>query len=129
MLNIPITAAPPIVPTGTILGRVRGPLAKLGAFKDTMLIAPACHDTASAIAGISTSLDSTAYICCGTWSLVGTVIPSPLQSREALNTRYTNQGAATGGFCFHTNVNGMWLLGKQCIEAGPAQTAMSPFPN
>ncbi len=120
LLNIPITAAPPIVPTGTILGRVRGPLAELGAFKDTMLIAPACHDTASAIAGISTSLESAAYICCGTWSLVGTVIPSPITKPEVMNTRYTNQGAAAGGFCFHTNVNGMWLI-KQCIDSWAAQ--------
>jgi rhamnulokinase len=28
---------------------------------------------------------------------------------------FTNQGAAGGGFCFHTNVNGMWIL-KQCLE-------------
>jgi rhamnulokinase len=28
---------------------------------------------------------------------------------------FTNQGAAGGGFCFHSNVNGMWIL-KQCLE-------------
>jgi rhamnulokinase len=32
-----------------------------------------------------------------------------------LTARFTNQGAAAGGFCFHTNVNGMWLL-KQCMD-------------
>ncbi len=34
--------------------------------------------------------------------------------------RYTNQGAASGGFCFHTNVNGMWLV-KQCMDSWAAQ--------
>ena len=34
--------------------------------------------------------------------------------------RYTNQGAAAGGFCFHTNVNGMWTL-KQCMDGWAAQ--------
>jgi rhamnulokinase len=116
LLGIPIEAAPPIVPAGTILGRVQGPLASLDAFRDTNLIAPACHDTASAIAGISASLHSTAYICSGTWSLVGTLTATPFTSPEALNARFTNQGAAAGGFCFHTNVNGMWLL-KQCMES------------
>jgi rhamnulokinase len=115
LLGIPYDAAPPIVPAGTILGRLKGPLAALPAFRETLLIAPACHDTASAIAGISTSLRSTAYICSGTWSLVGTLVPAPITGQEALKARYTNQGAAGGGFCFHTNVNGMWTL-KQCMD-------------
>ena len=76
-LEIPIEAAPQIVPAGTIVGRLQGPLAAFNAFRETQLIAPACHDTASAIAGIPVSLDSAAYICCGTWSLVGTLIQNP----------------------------------------------------
>jgi rhamnulokinase len=80
------------------------------------LIAPACHDTASAIAGIPSSLDSTLYICSGTWSLVGTVLSASETSAEAFQARYTNLGAAGGGVCFHSLVNGMWLL-KQCMEA------------
>ena len=116
LFGIPIGAAPPIVPAGTIVGRLQGPLAALPAFRDTQLIAPACHDTASAIAGIPASLDSAAYISCGTWSLVGTRIAEPITSPEALQARYTNQGAAAGGFCFHTNVNGMWLI-QQCMKA------------
>ena len=120
LLGIPLNAAPPIVPAGAILGPPQGPLANLDAFRETKLIAPACHDTASAIAGICSSLDSTAYICSGTWSLVGTVIPKPITTPEAMAARYTNQGAASGGFCFHTNVNGMWLV-KQCMDSWAAQ--------
>jgi rhamnulokinase len=116
LLGIPADSMPSIVATGTIVGRLRGPLAELPAFRDTQLIVPACHDTASAIAGISTDLNGTAYICSGTWSLVGTLISSPLVTEEALHAGYTNQGAAAGGFCFHTNVNGMWIL-KQCLES------------
>ncbi|HEY2466618.1 MAG TPA: FGGY-family carbohydrate kinase [Terracidiphilus sp.] len=118
-LGIPIEAVPRIVAPGTRLGRLRGPIAELPAFRETELIAPACHDTASAIAGIPADLDSTAYICSGTWSLVGTLVVRPITTAEALAARYTNQGAAGGGFCFHTNVNGMWLL-KQCMEAWSA---------
>ena len=76
-LGIPIEAAPPIVPAGTVLGRLQGPLAALDAFRETQLIAPACHDTASAIAGIPANLDSTAYLCSGTWSLIGTLVRTP----------------------------------------------------
>ena len=120
LLGIPFDTAPPIVPAGTILGRLQGPLAALPAFRDTQLIAPACHDTASAIAGIPTRLHSTAYICSGTWSLVGTLLPAPIATSEALSARYTNQGAAGGGFCFHSNINGMWTL-KQCMDGWSAE--------
>ncbi len=118
-LGIPMEAVPPIVPAGTAVGQVKGPLAKLAAFRHTQLIAPACHDTASGVAGIAADLDGTAYISSGTWSLVGTVVRSARTASEAMEARYTNQGAAGGGFCFHTNVNGMWVV-KQCMEAWSA---------
>ena len=115
-LDLPKASFAPIVPTGTVLGKVCGPLSKIPAFHDTDLIMPACHDTASAIAGIPCALDNTAYICSGTWSLVGTRIATPIVTEEAMRAGFTNQGAAGGGFCFHTNVNGMWIL-KQCLES------------
>ena len=116
MLDLPLDAAPRIVRAGTVVGRLQGPLATLEAFRETLLIAPACHDTASAIAGIPTSLSTTAYICSGTWSLVGTLSDMPVTTQSAFDARYTNLGAATGDLCFHTLVNGMWLL-KQCMES------------
>jgi rhamnulokinase len=120
LLDLSLDAAPPIVPAGTILGPLQGPLASLDAFRETQIIAPACHDTASAIAGIPSSLSSTAYICSGTWSLVGTLVSAPVTTREAFDARYTNLGAATGDLCFHTLVNGMWLL-KQCMDTWSAE--------
>jgi rhamnulokinase len=120
LLGLSLDAAPPIVRVGTIIGTLQGPLASLDAFRDTALIAPACHDTASAIAGIPTRLDSTLYICSGTWSLVGTVITEPVTSSAAFKARYTNLGAAGEGLCFHSLVNGMWLL-KQSMDAWSAE--------
>jgi rhamnulokinase len=105
---------PPIVPPGTVLGKLKGPLAQLASLRDTALIAPACHDTASALAGISSDLDGMAYISSGTWSLVGSLIDAPITTASALEAGFTNLGAAGGGLCFHTNVNGMWIL-KQCL--------------
>jgi rhamnulokinase len=40
----------------------------------------------------------------------------PVTTQSAFDARYTNLGAATGDLCFHTLVNGMWLL-KQCMES------------
>ncbi|WP_263359730.1 rhamnulokinase [Acidicapsa ligni] len=118
-LGLSIEAAPPIVCSGSSVGKLTGPLAKLPAFADTELIAPACHDTASAIAAINsgshTGMEHTAYIVSGTWSLVGTILDSPITSPAARHAGFTNQGSATGGYCFHSNVNGMWIL-KQCLD-------------
>jgi rhamnulokinase len=120
LLDLPLDAAPPMVRAGAIIGTLKGPLTALDAFRNTEIIAPATHDTASAIAGIPSPLDSTLYICSGTWSLVGTLITQPVTSGEALDAKYTNLGAAGGGLCFHSIVNGMWLL-KQCMDAWAAE--------
>jgi rhamnulokinase len=120
LLQIPIEAAPPIVPPGSIVGRVQGPLATLDAFRETLLIAPACHDTASAIAGIPTGLDSTLYISSGTWSLVGTLTTTPVTTQAAFDASYTNLGAATDDLLFHSLVNSMWVL-KQCMDGWAAE--------
>ena len=114
-LALDISVAPPIVKTGTLLGKLKGSLAELPAFADTDLLVPACHDTASAIAAIPLDMEHTAYIVSGTWSLVGTLVPQPITSAEAEHAGFTNQGAAAGGYCFHTNINGMWIL-KQCLD-------------
>jgi len=108
-------AAPDLVPPGTDVGALRGPLADLPAFRDTRLIAPACHDTASAIAGIPGPTEDSAYISSGTWSLVGALLDRPCNTAAAFEKDFTNQGAVAGQICFHKNVNGMWLL-RQCIE-------------
>jgi rhamnulokinase len=108
-------AAPELVSPGTDVGALRGPLAALPAFKDTRLIAPACHDTASAIAGIPGSTDDSGYISSGTWSLVGAILDRPCNTPQAFEKDFTNQGGVAGQICFHKNVIGMWLL-RQCIE-------------
>lgn len=109
-----VARAPNIVPAGTILGTLRGPLAELEAFRETLLIAPACHDTASAIAGIPAEGNDWAYISAGTWSLVGTVLNGPMNDTDVRADNFTNLSGVGGRTCFHMNVNGMWML-RQCI--------------
>jgi len=109
-------AAPRIVPPGTAVGRPAGELGRLRAFAGAALVVPACHDTASALAGIPASGDDWAFISSGTWSLVGTLLRTPCVSDEARRMNFTNLGGVGGVICFLKNVNGMWLLG-QCMEA------------
>ena len=83
-LACPSSAAAPIVPAGSVIGKLSGPLAQLPEYADTTLIAPACHDLASAVAFNRhsqifrippTSISST-------WSLVGTVVEAPVTSHR-----------------------------------------------
>ncbi len=100
-------AAPEIVLPGTVVGHTK---------EGAALIAPACHDTASAIASIPDDADDWAYISSGTWSLVGTLLDEPRNGHDVRAADFTNLGAAGGRICFHKNVNGMWLL-RQCMLA------------
>lgn len=107
--------APEIVPPGTIVGEVRGELAQLSAFRNTQLIAPSCHDTGSAVAGIPHSGEDCAFISSGTWSLVGTVLDCPCLSEAAFRQNISNEGGLEGSSRFLKNVNGMWLI-EECMR-------------
>lgn len=118
--GLDLNHAPVIVSPGSIVGKLSGDMRSLSAFRDTKLIAPACHDTASAIAGIPAAGDDWAYISSGTWSLIGTLLDEPCTTAAALEENFTNLGAVGGKTCFHKGVNGMWLL-KQCMDCWAAE--------
>jgi rhamnulokinase len=107
-------AAPPLVLPGTIVGTLTGAHLDMRALEGADLIAPACHDTASAIASIPDSGDDWVYISSGTWSLVGTLLKEPIIGERSEAFDFNNMGAAGGRICFHKGVNAMWLL-RQCI--------------
>jgi rhamnulokinase len=110
---LPATA-PPLVLPGTIVGRLTGDHLTMRGLEGAALIAPACHDTASAIASIPDSGDDWAYISSGTWSLVGTLLKDPIIAEPSEASGFNNMGAAGGRICFHKGVNAMWVL-RQCM--------------
>jgi rhamnulokinase len=121
-LGLDLGAAPEIVSPGTMLGQLREDLRCLPSFAETQLIAPACHDTASAIAGIPESPGNWAYVSSGTWSLVGMPLATSLRTADAFARGFTNLGAADGGVLFHRGIPGMWLL-RQCMNTWGANCA------
>ena len=113
--GLALSAAPPLVRPGADIGRLQGALTSLPAFYETRLIVPACHDTASAIAGIPGRGEDWGFISSGTWSLVGCVLNSPCVSEDARRANFSNEGGVGGRTYFLKNVNGMWLL-RQCMD-------------
>ena len=117
--ELELSLAPCIVEPGTKVGTYRGGITEL---HGTSLIAPCCHDTASAVAGIPATGEDWAYISSGTWSLIGTVLKTPCNSAEAGLENFTNLGAAGGRVLFHKGIAGMWLL-RQCMNAWGMENA------
>ncbi len=101
---------PDIVAPGTTLGEHRG----------VRVIAPATHDTGSAVAGMPATSDDVAFISSGTWSLVGTVVEHPIVDEAALAANVTNEGAADGSYRLLKNVMGLWIV-QECRRAWSRQ--------
>lgn len=76
---------------------------------DSCVILVASHDTASAVAACPGG-DNSVYISSGTWSLIGTEILSPVLSREAMKSGFTNEGGINFRYRFLKNYMGMWLF-------------------
>ena len=73
------------------------------------MVAPACHDTASAVASVSAS-GNVAFLSSGTWSLLGTETDQPVITARALALNFTNEGGVGGTTRLLKNIGGLWLL-------------------
>ena len=116
----------PIVPTGTVLGPLRPALARELGLPEARVIAPACHDTGSAVGAIPHPHHNLAFISSGTWSLVGTVLNEPLVSELGYELNITNEGGVGGTIRYLRNVIGLWLIQeivREWNEAGNPITA------
>lgn len=108
-LQLPAGLFTEIVPAGTELGKIKPELAEELGLKDVRVIAPATHDTGSAVVG-APLLDDWAYISSGTWSLVGVELDQPFINTEVARENFTNEGGAFGTIRFLKNVMGLWVL-------------------
>ena len=108
-LALPRELMPDLVPPGSVLGETRASLEKELGLEPMRVVAPATHDTASAVAG--TPLEpGWAFVSSGTWSLVGVERPSPLVNEAAARANFTNEGGAFGTVRLLKNVMGLWIL-------------------
>src|SRR5947209_6462718 len=108
-LELPSRLFAEIVPAGTELGPVKPDLADELRLEGVRVVAPATHDTGSAVAGAPLK-EGRAYISSGTWSLVGVERRGALVNGEVARHNFTNEGGAYGTTRFLKNVMGLWLL-------------------
>ena len=118
-LELPANLPGPIVEPGSILGTLLPEITCHSSYAGATVIAPACHDTGSAVAAIS-ARDGTAFLSSGTWSLLGTELDSPVITPEALRLNFTNEGGVNGTTRLLKNVMGLWML-HGCRQSWTAQ--------
>src|SRR5260370_37451960 len=112
-LELPADLPAPIVQPGSIVGTLLPSIAGHSALAGTTIIAPACHDTGSAVAAIS-ARDGTAFLSSGTWSLLGSELDSPVITSDALRLNFTNEGGGNGTTRLLKNVMGLRMF--QCCR-------------
>lgn len=115
-LGLPRALLQPLVPPGTVLGPILPEIAALtGIDPSTPVIAPATHDTASAVAAVPVDPEAGpwAYLSSGTWSLLGAEIDAPCVTPESRALDFTNEGGVDGKIRLLKNIFGLWLI-QEC---------------
>ena len=106
-LDLPTRILPTIVEPGTIVGTITGDAPD--ALRGTPVVAPACHDTGSAVAAVCAG-GHRAFLSSGTWSLLGTELSAPVITPRARELNFTNEGGVSGTTRLLKNIAGLWLL-------------------
>ena len=112
---MPASLLPELVRPATSLGSLRPEVAGRTRLRRAVVVAPATHDTASAVTAVPFRQRGSVYISAGTWSLVHGA-RSPLISDEAFAANLTNEGGIDGTVRLLKNVNGLWLV-HECRRA------------
>ncbi|MEE3232550.1 MAG: rhamnulokinase family protein [Candidatus Latescibacterota bacterium] len=113
--QLPTSFLPVIVEPGTKIGTLRGSIQNELNSTNIPFIAPATHDTGSAVAAIPSQKDprDLIYISSGTWSLMGVQIEKPILTHQALEHNFTNEGGVGHTFRFLKNIMGLWIV-QEC---------------
>ena len=107
---MPDALSDPVAP-GTVLGPLRATLAAETGLCDLQVIAPAAHDTQSAIAAVpATGSRDWAYLSSGTWSIIGFESDVPFNDAAAQTAGFSNETGYGGTYCVQSTVTGLWIV-------------------
>jgi rhamnulokinase len=114
-LSVPYKLFPPLRPAGEVAGPA---VRDLGLARPPQVIVGPSHDTAAAVAGVPAVREGFAFVCTGTWALVGVELPAPVITEAARRAGFSNEGGVDGTTRFLRNVTGFWLLQECAREWG-----------
>ncbi len=114
LAGVPADILPEINETGSFLGNISDTVKKeIGADYDIPVFSVPEHDTASAVVAVPFENENSAFISCGTWSLMGMELPGPVVNDQSAKYDYTNEGGAYGTIRFLKNITGLWIV-QEC---------------
>jgi rhamnulokinase len=112
-LGIPQHIFKPVTQPGSILGPLTTDLVEECGAGAAQVIAPACHDTGSAVVAVPAQQANFAWISSGTWSIMGVEASQPGISEQTLEYNFTNEGGVFGRWRLSKNIMGLWLV-QEC---------------
>jgi rhamnulokinase len=126
-LGLPIPGLSPTTSPGDDIGTLRKSLAEnTGLPAGMRVVAPASHDTASAVAAVpgepasdfgelsrAAGGSNWCYLSSGTWSLLGAEIDAPCVTPAAQAASFTNERGVANTIRFLKNIPGLWLV-QEC---------------
>ncbi|MGO9659910.1 MAG: rhamnulokinase [Acidimicrobiales bacterium] len=104
----------PVVKPGEMVGPMLAEVAASVEIRSPVsVVAVASHDTASAVLAAPALVEDFAYVCCGTWSLVGLELERPVIDEDSRRANFSNELGVDGTVRFLRNVMGHWML-QEC---------------
>ena len=120
VMGIPRQLFPEVIAPGTLLGPLASAVAAEIGSAQIPVVAPACHDTGSAVAAVPAAGPGFAWISSGTWSVMGAELPEAIITGASRAHNFTNEGGVGGTYRFSKNIMGLWLV-QECRRTWAAQ--------
>lgn len=82
-----------------------------GTYQGIPVIKVAGHDTQCAVAAMPCDHSSeSAFLSCGTWSLIGCELDEPILTEKSMADELSNEIGANGKINYLKNISGLWLI-------------------
>ena len=109
MLGYPRKMFQKLIMPGTGIGHLSDKIREEVGF-DLEVVAPATHDTGSAVLAVPANDDDFIYISSGTWSLMGIERKEADCSLRSMQANFTNEGGYDHRFRYLKNIMGLWMI-------------------
>lgn len=114
-LGIASSILPVLIMPGDTVGTIQPEISDLIGIEPITVIAPATHDTASAVAGIPVVAEEKAwaFISLGTWAIMGIQTSEPILSAVVFESNYGNNAVPEGENMLVKYIPALWII-QQC---------------
>ena len=109
-LNLPVRLLQPIIMPGKMWGELKKDVRDETGLDAVPVVAVGSHDTASAVCAAPLESRSSAYLSCGTWSLLGVELDQPMISSASYQRSFTNEGGVENTIRYLKNITGLWII-------------------